>query len=58
MKLNLKSYIETEGRERWVGLGIGPKHFIYGQKEYPKGYRYKFKKQIFVGRKWIEKEVI
>ena len=57
MDINVKGYIETEGRERWIE--VGTEHTIYGKDSYPSGYgKAKFLKQRRINGKWEYFELI
>ena len=51
MDIDVKGYIETEGRERWIE--VGTEHTIYGKDSYPSGYgKAKFLKQRRINGEW------
>ena len=57
MDIDVKGFIETEGRERWVE--VGTRHTIYGKDSYPSGYgKAKFLKQRRINGKWEYFELI
>ena len=51
MDIDVKGFIETDGRERWIE--VGNKHTIYGKDSYPSGYgKAKFLKQRRINGEW------
>ena len=57
MDIDVKGFIETDGRERWIE--VGNKHTIYGKDSYPSGYgKAKFLKQRRIYGEWEYFELI